>query len=287
MNSASFFFQQPVFIFRNGHTGIVSFKGIDNTAIHFAEIDQQLISGAKSPFGSFVIPETPDKKSLKAILDEVLYYAKANSIESIQIKSYPVIYAPLQAALVSDVLGEAGFFLEYRDITQVLSIIGDMNLDPDRKRKITACIQKKFTFEELTVESLPEAYDLFLQSRLSKGYPVTMKLIDFFDEFRRFPLNYKLFGLLDGNKLIAASVVVLINDEIIYYFFSGDNLDYRKYSPITYLIFNLYHLASKKRFKFIDMGISTDKGILNQGLYDFKKSFGAFDSLKSTFMKKV
>jgi hypothetical protein len=287
VSAAPFFFQSPEFIFRNTKSEIISFQSEKGDAIHFTQIGQHLVSGARSPFGGFVIPGVADEKNLKALIEDALCYAKSNGIESIEIKCYPEIYAPEQAAIENDVLSEAGFNLKYKDITQILFINGEMSLHPDRKRKIKECVGKNFSFQELTVESLPQAYDLFMQSRQSKGYPLTMKLTDFFDEFRKFPLRYKLYGVLDGDRIIAASVIVLVNDQILYHFFSGDDLDYRKYSPTTFLISNLYDLCSEKSFKFIDLGISTDRGILNQGLYNFKKSFSAVDSFKLTFEKKV
>jgi lipid II:glycine glycyltransferase (peptidoglycan interpeptide bridge formation enzyme) len=287
VSAAPFFFQSSEFIFRNTQIEIVSFRGKNGDAIHFTQMDLHLVSCARSPFGGFVVPEIIDKKNLKALIEDALHYSKSNKIESIEIKCYPEIYAPEHAAIENDILSEVGFNLKYKDITQALFINGKISLNPDRNRKIKECVGKNFRFQELTVEALPQSYNLFLQSRKSKGYPLTMELMDFFDEFRKFPSKYKLYGVLDGDHIIAASVVILVNDQILYYFFSGDDLDYRKYSPTTFLIFNLYHLAAEEGFKFIDLGISTDKGILNQGLYNFKKSFGAVDSFKLTFEKKV
>jgi hypothetical protein len=287
VSAASFFFQSPEFIFRNTKSEIISFQSEKGDAIHFTRIDQNLVSGARSPFGGFVIPGVVDRKNLKTLIEDALRYAKLHEMESVEIKCYPEIYAPEQVAVENDVLSEVGFNLKYKDTTQVLFINGELSLYPDRKRKIRECVGKNFRFQELTIESLPQAYDLFVQSRQSKGYPLTMKLTDFFDEFRKFPLQYKLYGVLDGDHIIAASVVVLVNNQILYYFFSGDDLGYRKYSPTTFLVFNLYHLAVEKSFKFIDLGISTDRGVLNEGLYNFKKSFGAVDSFKLTFEKKV
>lgn len=287
MSVESFFFQSHDFIFRNTTREIISFLEEKNNEIHFTQIEQRLVSGDRSPFGGFIIRQAANKDSIKALVEKVLLYAMGHSIESVEIKCYPEIYAPQMAGLINDVLGESDFHLKYRDITQILYIDKDLNLDADRKRRIKGCIALEFKFMELGIESLPKAYDLFLQSRQKKGYPVTMKLADFFNEFRKFPLRYKLYGVLDRDQLIAASVVVFTNDKIIYYFFSGDDLGYRKYSPITYLVYKLHRFAEKEGFRFIDLGISTDKGIMNQGLYNFKKSFGAVDSYKLTFEKKL
>ncbi len=287
MSSSSFFFQKPEFIFRNGDADIVFFEGQGGISVYFTKVGQHLISGARSPFGSFVVPDVIDKSSLKKLIEDILFEAKSQAIELIEIKCFPEIYAPQDARIVNDILGEVGFNLKYRDVTQVLSTDLEMNLNTDRKRKIKECIDLNLGFRELSAESLPSAYQLFLQSRQSKGYPVTMKLEDFFEAFSKFPLHYKLYGVLDGDQLVAASVVIIVNDEILYYFFSGDDFAYRRHSPTSYLVYNLYHMAKKASFKFIDLGISTDKGVLNAGLNYFKRSFGSFDSFKPTFEKRL
>ena len=46
-------------------------------------------------------------------------------------------------------------------------------------------------------------------------------------------------------------------------------------------------IARQTHFKMLDLGISTDKGVLNKGLYAFKKTFGSFDSYKLTFLKQL
>ncbi|MCX8491644.1 MAG: GNAT family N-acetyltransferase [Cyclobacteriaceae bacterium] len=288
MSSSLFFFQQPDFIFRNGQSNIISFNGEGGVSICFTKIDRHLVSSARSPFGSFIIPEDViDKSSLKALIEVVLLEAESLAIESIEIKCFPEVYAPQKAKAVCDVLFAVGFRLKYKEITQLLLIDQALNLNADRRRKIKQCTEHQFSFRELATASLPEAYNLFLQSRRNKGYPLTMTLQDFFDEFTKFPLRYKLYGVWDGDQLIAASVVVIINDEILYYFFSGDNLAYRNSSPTSYLVYHLYQLARRMNYKFIDLGISTDRGILNNGLYYFKKSFGAIDSFKLIFEKSL
>jgi Acetyltransferase (GNAT) domain len=283
---STFFFQLPAFIYRNADTEVVSFKN-DSVSIFFSREGHQLISSSKSPFGSFNITEPIDKNKISDLTNHVLHYAKETGVGLIEIKCYPEVYSQEKSAVIFEVLTEIGFQIKYEDITQILYTDGTLGLSTLRKRKLKECFARGFVFNELDIQLLPEAYALFLQSRIDKGYPVTMRLEDFIDEFNKFPLNYKLYGVSDKGRLIAASVVISVDDEILYHFFPGDALSHRRYSPMTYLIYELCQVAKKNGFKFIDMGISTDKGILNRGLYNFKKSFGAVDSLKFTFEKKL
>jgi lipid II:glycine glycyltransferase (peptidoglycan interpeptide bridge formation enzyme) len=105
--------------------------------------------------------------------------------------------------------------------------------------------------------------------------------------FALFPTAYILFGVFDKNKLISTSVSIKVSEEILYCFYIGDDLTYRTYSPVTFLINGIYHYAKGNHFKILDLGLSTDKGILNRGLYAFKKTFGTIDSVKLTFIKQL
>jgi Acetyltransferase (GNAT) domain len=283
----TFFFHQPAFLFRDPRHQVISFYFSQQISIHFSEIDGRLISLPKSPFGGFAFEGSVTKESLQTIVDEVLAYSRSKKIKAVEIRCHPEMYWYKNSSLVKQVLVDAGFQLKYEDITQLLMLEQELALSKLRKRKLKGSEMNGFVFTELAIESLPQAYQLFLESRHQKGYPVTMTLGKLAEEFNRFSENYKLFGVLHQDKLIAASVVIIVNQEIVYYFFPGDALAYRKYSPTTYLICQLYNLFKDRNFKYMDLGISTDAGVLNTGLYNFKKSFGACDSLKLTFEKTI
>jgi lipid II:glycine glycyltransferase (peptidoglycan interpeptide bridge formation enzyme) len=87
--------------------------------------------------------------------------------------------------------------------------------------------------------------------------------------------------------LIAASACIKVNDKILYSFYIGDALSFRPHSPTTLLINGIYRYCQARHYKILDLGISTDKGVLNEGLYAFKKTFGCFDSFKLTFLKQL
>ena len=114
-----------------------------------------------------------------------------------------------------------------------------------------------------------------------------MTLKDIEATFERFPDEYLLFGVFDKNKMVATSVSIKVNSKILYCFYIGDALTYRAYSPVTKLVDGIYRYCQVHYFKLLDLGLSSDKGVLNQGLYAFKKTFGTFDSHKLTYLKQL
>ena len=105
-----------------------------------------------------------------------------------------------------------------------------------------------FSFREIPLNYLEEAYSLIVESRESKGYPVTMTFKDLEAMFKLFPSDYLLFGVFDKNKLIAASVCIKVNDKILYCFYIGDALAFRPHSPITLLINGIYRYCQANAF---------------------------------------
>jgi hypothetical protein len=288
--SADFFFNKPDFVYRIPGREILAFpQNAAKPLIYFTSSGEELVSLEKSPFGSFTFIDKTTTEDLIKTCDEFLQWATANRIKLITIRCFPEIYAPEQSLIATQVLKKASFSILYKDVTQVIGI--DKNkplvISIHKRRRLRKCIELGFQFKEIDTDLLPAAYALFTESRKNKKYPVTMTLEDFETAFRLFPDAYLLFGVFDGNKLIAASVSVKVNQKILYNFFSGDSLEYRVYSPVTQLLYGIYEYGLEKKMKFIDLGISTDKGVMNVGLHSFKKSMGALDVFKFTFQRKL
>jgi hypothetical protein len=284
--ASTFLFHKPEFIFRYPENQIITFED-GPSKIHFSRVGNLLISLDRSPFGSFVITSGTTKKNLSSLVEKIENWSRKEGIANLLIRSFPEIYAPEQNALIKETLIESGFSIKYEDITQVIPVTeSSMNLNTHKKRRLRQAESLGFNFREIALNYLEEAYSLIVESRESKGYPVTMTFKDLEAMFKFFLGDYLLFGVFDKNKLIATTVCIAVNNKILYCFYIGDALAFRPHSPITLLINGIYEYCQTNGFKMLDLGISTDKGILNKGLYAFKKTFGSFDAYKLTFLKQ-
>jgi hypothetical protein len=286
--ASTFLFHKPEFIFRYPEDQIITFEAY-GSIIYFSRVGNLLTSLDKSPFGSFILTSRSTKDDVNSILDKIALWSKANGITNLMIRSFPEVYQPHHSVLIKDVLIESAFSVIYEDITQGIHVSeeGSMNLDTHKKRRVRQAKSLDFGFRQIPSNYLDEAYELIVESRESKGYPVTMTLKNLEATLKLFPSNYLLFGVFDQKKLIATSVCIKVNNEILYCFYIGDALAYRHYSPVTLLIDGIFEYCKTHHFKILDLGLSTDKGVLNKGLYAFKKSFGSFDSRKLTFLKQL
>jgi hypothetical protein len=288
--NTDFFFHHPEFVFRKAEDTIIAISEETSHAsisLYFTKKSSTLVSLDKSPFGGVVCPHAIDDEHLNKLLQNVDDYAFENKIEIIIIRCAPEIYQPETAEIQNRELLRNNFVRKYEDISQFIKVQGDIPIafNRNRQRHLEKCLMREFNFRILSKAFLEQAFMLIVESRNDKGYPVTMEYRDLLNMFESFPDNYLLFGVFDGDKMIASSVSIVVNKNILYCFYFGDALSYRSYSPVTLLVKGIYNYAVQHKFEIIDLGISTDKAVLNRGLYDFKKSLGSVDSYKITYSK--
>lgn len=283
-----FIFHHPKFIFRNPETTVVLFEE-RSAEIYFSHNHDSLISLDASPFGSFVTDRGIKKDDLLSCLKKIEQWSGAHNITTVLIRSFPNAYQPRLSALIKETLLEFSFKVLYEDIAQVIDVTpgGRLALNTDKKRRLRNSDARGFQFRSLPPAFLEEGYSLIVQSRKNKGYPVTMSFEGVKNMFALFPDEYLLFGVFDKERMIAASVSVKISKDILYCFYLGDDLAYRTHSPVTILVTGIYEYCKANDFSTLDLGLSTDKGIMNKGLYTFKKTFGTVDSPKLTFIKEL
>jgi hypothetical protein len=285
--SSTFLFHKPEFIFRHPENEIITFEEL-GAKVYFSRVGNLLISLDKSPFGSFIITSSSSRNNLTSLVEKIEAWSRATGIANLMIRSFPEIYEPDQSALIKETLIGAGFSIKYKDITQVIRVTErSMDLNTHKKRRLRQAESLDFSFREIPLNHLEEAYSLIVESRVSKGYPVTMTFKELEAMFELFPSDYLLFGVFEKNRLIAASSCIKVNNKILYCFYIGDALAFRPHSPITLLVDGIYRYCQAMHYKILDLGISTDKGVLNNGLYAFKKTFGSVDSFKLTFLKQL
>jgi len=283
----TFFFHQRDFVFRNPESKIVSFLH-DQLLIYFTHRDDELISLERSSFGGPVINGNFDLTDLSALLKKVTDWSLENKIFSIQVRCFPEAYDQPQSALIHKAFSLNGYEILYTDVDQILLLNADTGMDMNASRKwhVKKSRESGFQFRILDSIYLKRAYDLIADTRIRKGYSMSMSFPDLAEMFRIFPDHYFLFGVQHESKVIAGAVVIKVSATIWYCFYWGDDLDYRVHSPITYLVHELYSFAKDRGVVLLDLGTSSDKGVVNPGVFFFKKSLGCETTDRHTFIKK-
>jgi hypothetical protein len=121
---------------------------------------------------------------------------------------------------------------------------------------------------------------MIASNRSLKGYPLTMSKENLKRLIISFPDQYLLVGTFIDNQLCACSVTIKLSKTVLYQFYWAHFPEFDDKSPLVY---HNYWLACKGKewgMKIMDFGVSTDKGIINRGLFRFKQELGAIPTKK-------
>jgi hypothetical protein len=286
------FFHSNEFINRDKESSPLFFNlyadGKSLASIVFEVVDQEAISLPQSPFGGVITGEPINEELMISLLTIVKKFFQ-NKQQKIHITTYPDSYkAPNNR--INTVFITLGFQTSCSNINQHIVIDQDKlstKMNNSRIKQLNLCIDSGYQFKKLKPSFLEQSYGLIEECLKVKGYPLTMSLNNLKEMFNTFPDRYLIFGVFEKNIIIATAISVNVNDKILYNFYHGDNLNNRQHSPMTLLISGIYAYCQQENFEVLDLGISTDQGVLNEGLFYFKRSCGAVSSDKISYELKA
>jgi hypothetical protein len=258
----------------------------------FKILDQEAINPYRSTFGGIEFSGRLNKSELENFVKLTLSYLNSIGIKSVSLILPPHFIDPNKTKLLESVLRGFNFIEAYKDLNQHIEI--DQNtfeakIIPAQKRRLKKCITANFVFKILDISYLDEYFEMYVASRTRKNYPISLDKASIGKLLNDFPIEFKLMGILDKNKLIAASIIVKVNPRTVYYFLPADHVEYLTYSPMVFLLKSVYDYCQTNHIHFFDLGISSVKGKFPFGfnLANFKENCGAIVSDKREFALKI
>jgi len=252
--------------------------------IFFYIKDKVAISGYQSTFGSFDVLDHVSVDDLKWFINSLINELKLLEVGKIKIKHYPSYFS--NSNLVERALLDLDFENTLTETNQHVMVANPLFEDvADRSEVIRSnkCMKLGYKFKIASLKELRNIYALIKNTLERNGNMPSMTYENLKSTIEACPSNFILFTLWDNETLIAATVSVKINQSIMYNFYHADHLGYRNVSALTFLLKNIYLYCFNHDYKTLDLGISTVNGILNEGLFNFKKARGAVSSSKKYF----
>lgn len=210
------------------------------------------------------------------------------------IKLNPLAYSSRVCSKSFNILSRIGFQVLSSDLNYSLEVGSSYNyregLSSGNKKKLNQCVRDGLYVKRLKEVDYVKAYDIILQNRLSKNYPISVTKNQFKEMISVFAEDIFCFGVFrqDSKDLIASSVCIKVSNEVLYVFYWGDIPLVSTHSPIIILSHFLYEFCLENKFKILDIGTSTLDGEPNYGLVKFKENIGFKESLKFTMeLKKI
>lgn len=250
--------------------------------IHFVIENNEALSLPRSPFGYFELEESVSAEILNGFILHIFQTLQEKGVMKIKIMSFAQAYNKHAFTRINYVLLNHGFRISLTDINHHIPLEGKFEdrIKPMHLRKLQKCKKNGLVFVEEKVAALSELYHFILGCREERGHGLSLEYSQMKALITKFPEGYRIFSVRKQGVVIAATIVVIVNDEIIYNFFPASAKAYNILSPMVFLDLGLYNYCISKGYKILDLGISTTYGLIN-----FKEGIGGEPSLKFVFEK--
>ena len=183
------------------------------------------------------------------------------------------------------ILKTNGFEEQFSELNYHFDLTENIQFHHSAKRRLKKCLASGFVFEKWENPNSEFCHKFISEARKRKGFPMSMQIQKFGEMFTLFSERYFVFRVLNAEKeTIALSVVVKINDKVLYNFYPADDENYLNFSPSVMLHKGIIEYAKNNKFQYFDLGIATDKGVRNEGLITFKKHLGAIEGYKKQYL---
>ena len=288
-----FFFNNPEHLHQQTN-GIVHWLLVQNPLT--GQVDIQCAFGVRgevalspmaAPFGSIEFAETVSPVALGKFANALIEKARLTGCKRLRLVNYPHCYAPRTIHRLVHMLTERGFDIIKNTPTFYLpvspvSLTKRMNAqERQRLRKGQRAGLVALLWANPCVATV---VDFIRESRRQQGYPLTISMDCLSCLLTRFPEEFPVFMVRDGQIIATLCVCVRVRHDILYAFLPADNPNYKTLSPMVMLIDHLYQYSQYAGISLLDLGPSLDANHAPKpSLARFKQNMGAITSPKMTF----
>jgi hypothetical protein len=283
-----YFFHSEVFLKHQGNPILFGANGYGNSVeLAVFEENGRAKSPLKAPFGSFSRIGKPGKELFSEVLQKIETWAKETQIQSLSLVLPPDCYQSEGEDSVLEVLLSHGYKISWQDLNYHFKVENPFfgKLHRSERWKLQRSSREGFQFQPIANIDWDFVFPFLLQSRLRRGYSLSMTREELEAVFKAFPENYRCWGVYFRNQCVALSVTVRVNQKIEYVFYTADDADFRKFSPVVLLHSGIYSNCAESGIELLDLGTSSLRGIINDGVSDFKRHLGALTSSKTTLIR--
>lgn len=263
---------------------------------HEADGKKTFFSHKGSTYGGIVI----DKKhynatSLLEIIEKIEEVLKENNFNALYLKITPEIFCTEKPDLLEYLL----YYKQYKEYAELNTYV-DLEkyksnileqFNSTKRKHIKRLSKYPLQFNELTTDNEVAVFYELLKLNLKKhGVKPIHSLSEILD-FKNVRLtnNVKFYGVFYGNKVKAAGMLFEFKNISVVHAqnLSTDPNDV-EIDTIEYLYYSLIKEYSKRNYKYLSWGISTENcgKIINMGLIKNKESYGSTYSVNKSFYKE-
>lgn len=172
----------------------------------------------------------------------------------------------------------------YFDLTKYIDLETHLKQSPHKVRKnYKRALKNELKFEQIEIQDFEIAYDVIRINREQMGYPLKISIQQMQDLINMDSLMVRSFVVRKDEKPVAAALIFDVTEQTSQVVYWGDIPEYRNERPMDLLTLQIFNVYKKLGKKYLDIGPSSEDGVINTGLADFKKSIGCNTNTKAVF----
>jgi len=290
-----YLYNTPEFLKANNDLPQKHFYLMDKTAgkylAHIAfNIENDLaVSPLKAPFGGVEFAEGIHDNALSKFLELLEKRLREQGVIEIRIHQAPDNYTSQET--IDKLFHHSGFELIQERVYQGIDIDEiplSEKMHEMQKRRLRKSERELFVFKKYPKNELAKAFMQIDRWRTMAEKSLSMTWADLHNSSKRNPKAYHAFGLENEHGLmIAGSIVVRVNENVLYHFFPAHYDAYNQFSPMVMLMNGIYDWGRKNGFKHLDLGTSYVHKKVNSNLRTFKERMGAKEYSARSWRKKL
>lgn len=259
-------------------------------SIHFCVSNTEAVSPKRAPFGSFELSPLITTSQLYELIGFFEKKLKKKGVNRVQIKSYPAYYNINSHNILTVLLSNHQYNIINAELGACIRI-GDGNfedrIDGWEKRKLKQSIKADLRFKVIPIKGIEDTYRFISWCRKERGHQLSMTYEDLEKTVKLLKGHFVLFGVYQAEQLVAASISIRVNHKVLYNFYSAHSKSANAYSPVVFLIGEMYAWCQTHHVTLLDLGTSAWDGVPNFSLIDFKLRLGGVPAMKLTFEKEL
>ena len=255
--------------------------------IVLGESNGVLRSPFSAPFGGFLEKGTHGLERMEKAVDALADYAKERSLR-LQITLQPMVYDETRLSMWVNVMMRK-MQLHHADLNYHFDISRMPNyssvINRSARKLLNQALKQNFCLHKLDSgnrDDVARAYNVISCNRKERGFPLRMTFEQVWQTVSRV-VTADFFVLEHEGCDVAAAQIFHVADGIAQVVYWGDIRQYAKLRPMNYLAYSLFGYYADNGLRILDIGPSTEDGIPNYGLCEFKESIGCSVTMKYSF----
>lgn len=278
LSSHTIWFEKEFLLAQNPEINFLYYMDI---CIPYTLSEEQIKIGFIGPY-SAAFAEKGSQLTFEGCRDAFKSLLDAFPGRSVVVRCPVLRHFPLEGLINLKALDSLGFEIKYLDVNSTISLEGDFRSRYNRNRNREL---KKAVFHEMNVlQGFPDlTYDIVARNRVRKKVPISISLDKLKKNLELFPRAFETNICSYRNDVLAGSISLQVNSELTYVHMWGhDSSNALGGIALFCLADTLFWRNQNRGARQVCLGVSSDMGVIDEGLFGFKKSLGALSDYRYT-----